>query len=89
MTYQFTITCLECRQSAPLLSIDEIDGGGDAWIRLTMGCGHTPSVPERHRIKIERLAIGTTGGVALYDPDGHPIYLLRGEPAAERKDPPE
>jgi len=81
MTYQFAITCLECRESAPLLSIDAIDGsGGEPWIRLTMGCGHTPSVPERHRVKIERLAIGATGGIALYDPDGHPTYLLRGEP---------
>lgn len=80
MPYPFAITCLKCRQIAPLLSIDEIDGSGETWIRLTMGCGHAPSVPERHRIKIERLAIGSTGGVALYDPDGRPIYLLRGDP---------
>lgn len=83
MTYQFSVTCLECRESSPLLSIDAIDGsggGGEPWIRLTMGCGHTPSVPERHRVKIERLAIGATGGIALYDPDGRPTYLIRGEP---------
>lgn len=78
MAYPFAITCLECREIAPLESIDEIDSGDEPWIRLQMGCGHAPSVPARHRISIERLAIGTSGGFVLYDPDQRPTFIVRG-----------
>jgi hypothetical protein len=78
MPYPHTITCLECRQPTPLLSIDQIDTTGEAWIRLQMGCGHAPSMPARHRTSIERLAIGTSGGFTLYDPDGRPTFIVRG-----------
>lgn len=79
MAYPFTITCLECRQLSPLLSIDPVEGAGEAWIRLRMGCGHAPSVPARHQLAIERVAIGSSGAFALYDPDGRPTYLVHGE----------
>jgi hypothetical protein len=81
MSYPFAITCLECRQSVPLVSIEPVEtSGAEPWIRLVMECGHAPSVPERHRTAIERIAIGTSGGYGLYDPDGRPTYIVRGRP---------
>lgn len=88
MTYQYAITCLTCRELAPLVSIELLDdpGQGVAWIRLQMGCGHAPSVPERHRTAIERIAIGTTRAFVLYDPDRQPTYMIRSEhPLGEPK----
>lgn len=79
MTYAYKITCLVCREPATLESIDPIEqpGDGETWIRLTMGCGHTPSLPEHHRAAIERLAIGTSGGFTFYDPDGRATFVVR------------
>lgn len=81
MSYPYTITCLECRDLVPLESIEPVETGDtEPWIRLVMGCGHSPSVPERHRTAIERIAIGTNAAYGFYDPDERLTSLMRGQP---------